>query len=401
MITNKEYIELFISRSFEKTIDDAILADKNFVVPRLQVIDYIHKVLEIPYRDFIEYVADNIGLITDDQLTQSSAFDSCTNRMCEAMIWQNNPGMRFIEIGQLFPDKVKVVNDGSLSKYGENQVKTASQLGLVFDYYDYWYLTCVGYVFNELTEEEQGALLARSILRIPLYRSVVTLLLQRNVSMMDYMASLSDSTKGRRSGSILKLVKTCLKECDAEGILYHNFIYPKYNAKTKTISLDVEQGSFYDISKRLFEFERLNSIPLYSIRAACGYFANDEQPEQIGWLDVSGMGLRLDKNKHFVVKAVGNSMLPTIKDRDYCVFEWADGTPYDGDIVLSQLDRRDIEYGGAYTIKKFYGSFLNGLLEEVELRPINKEEYDSIILRPYDDAEYKIIGKFVATIPKA
>lgn len=243
MISNKEYIELFISRSFEKTIDDAILADKNFVVPRLQIVDYIRKVLNIPYRDFIEYAEGNIGLITDDQLTQSSAFDSCTNRMCEAMIWQNNPGMRFIQIGQLFPDKVQKVNDVSLRKYGENQVKTASQLGLVFDYYDYWYLTCVGYVFNDLSQEEQVSLLARSILRIPLYKSIITLLLQRNVSLMDYMSTLADSTKGRRSGSILKLVRICLNECKREGLLYHNFIYPRYDAKTKTISLDVEHGS--------------------------------------------------------------------------------------------------------------------------------------------------------------
>ena len=242
MISNREYIELFITRSLEKSVDDLMLSDKNFLIPKNKIHEYVENVLSIPYIEYIDYIRNNIGSISDDQLTQSSSFSACTTDMCRAIEWQGNLGMHFVEIGQLFPQYVKVKNDAAYRKYGENQIKTSTQLGLTFEYYGCWYLTCVGYIYNELDAQQHRSLLARTILRTPLYQHILTNILERDVDLTDYMQSLSDSTKGRRSGSILRMINICLDECRKNNITYHNLFSPKYSATEKRLVMAIQDG---------------------------------------------------------------------------------------------------------------------------------------------------------------
>lgn len=261
MVSNLEYIRNFVTRSFEKDIDRAVLSDKNFVLPKQKVHEYVKKALSIPYLEYLDYTRHNKGRITDDQLTQSSSFSACSIDMCTALEMQGNPGMRYIDIGQLFPQYVKVKNEAAFRKYGENQIKTSTQLGLTFEYYNCWYLTCVGYIYNELEEQQQKSLLARTILRTPLYQDIITRLLDEDVDLTKYMQSLSDSTKGRRSGSILKMINLCLDECMMEGIMYHDLYYPKYVAKTKKIKTAILKGTV--TNRIMFPIQ-----DIYSIKAA-------------------------------------------------------------------------------------------------------------------------------------
>lgn len=391
MISNREYIELFMTRSLEKNVDDLILSDKNFVVPKQKVHDYIKKILSIPYTDFIVYVRTNKGVVKIDQLTQSSNFAACSSLMCEAIEWQGNPGMKFVDIGQLFPQYIKQQNETAFRKYGENQVKTSAQLGLTFEYYDYWYLTCVGYVFNELNQQEQEALLARTILRVPLYQDLLLRLMQGDVFLTDYMEQIAPSTKGRRAGSIMKLLDFCLAECRHEGIKYHDLYYPVYVAKNKTIKIAQSPGT----ALKILDTYQIGCLPLYSLRAACGYFENGGIPETEGWLDATGQGFSPDPKRHFVIYAKGKSMLPLIKEDDLCVFEWCDGEPENGDITLTQCLDIDEDYGERYTIKRYYnekvtgeGGFQNN---RILLRPLNPD-YDDIELTP--DKAYRTVGVF-------
>lgn len=134
-------------------------------------------------------------------------------------------------------------------------------------------------------------------------------------------------------------------------------------------------------------------IPLYSLKAACGYFEDGEVPEVEGWIDASVHGFKPDPKKHFVVHAKGNSMLPKIHDGDLCVFEWYNAGSRNGEIVLTQCQDNDPEYGGKYTIKKYHSEKViaeNGWAHtKIELIPINPE-YNSILLDPLED--YKTIG---------
>ena len=134
-------------------------------------------------------------------------------------------------------------------------------------------------------------------------------------------------------------------------------------------------------------------VPLYTLRAACGYFENGETPEEEGWVDVSGNGFTPDPHKHFAVHARGNSMLPKIKDGDICVFEWYRAGSREGEIVLTECNEKDIDYGGMYTIKMYHSE--KAMTEEgwqhtkVELIPLNKE-YDLIELD--EETDYRTIG---------
>lgn len=389
MSSNLDYITRFMTRSYEKSVDYYMLSDKNYLVPRQKMHDYIGRVLSIPYSEFIDYIKDNKGVIEDDQLTQSSNFAACSTEMCAAIESKGNPGMRFVDIGQLFPQYIKQQNDTAFRKYGENQVKTSAQLGLVFEYYDNWYLTCVGYVFNELSKQQQEALLARTIIRIPLYQDLVLRLMKGDVFLTDYMKKIAPSTQGRRTGSIMRLLDFCLAECKHEGIIYHDLYYPVYVAKTKTIKIAQSLGT----ALKVIDTYHLGCVPLYSLRAACGYFENGGIPEAEGWLDVSGKGFSPNPKRYFVVHAKGNSMLPKIKDGDLCVFEWCDGTPTDGDITLTQCFGIDSDYGEKYTIKCLYHKITerpNGVRNRrIELRPLNPD-YNIIVLQP--DEDYRTIG---------
>ena len=134
-------------------------------------------------------------------------------------------------------------------------------------------------------------------------------------------------------------------------------------------------------------------VPLYTLRAACGYFEDGDVPEEEGWVDATGNGFTPDPKRHFAVHAKGNSMLPKIKDGDLCVFEWYRAGSRNGEIVLTQSSEFDSEYGGKYTIKKYHSEKV--VTEEgwqhskVELIPLNKD-FDVIELD--EETEYRTIG---------
>lgn len=134
-------------------------------------------------------------------------------------------------------------------------------------------------------------------------------------------------------------------------------------------------------------------IPLYTLRAACGFFEDGEVPEEEGWVDVSGHGFTPDPKRHFVVHAKGSSMLPKIKDGDLCVFEWYRAGSRNGEIVLTQSSEFDSEYGGKYTIKKYHSekvvTEVGWQHSKVELIPLNNE-FNTIVLDA--ETEYRTIG---------
>lgn len=143
-------------------------------------------------------------------------------------------------------------------------------------------------------------------------------------------------------------------------------------------------------------------VPLYTLRAACGYFEDGEIPEEEGWIDVSGNGLKLDEKKHFAVHAKGDSMLPMIHNGDICVFEWFRAGSRNGEVVLTQCRDDDSDYGGKYTIKKYHSTKRqteNGWEHSnIELIPLNKD-YTTIELDA--ESEYRTIGILKCVLRKS
>ena len=137
-------------------------------------------------------------------------------------------------------------------------------------------------------------------------------------------------------------------------------------------------------------------LPLYSIKAACGYFDSYDEAEAEGWIDVSSLPFTPNKDM-FVVHAKGESMLPKIKDGDLCVFERYHGGSREGEIVLSQANEYSEEYGGMYTIKKYHSEKVvneNGVLDHTKilLQPLNTDGFTAIEMQEGDDAKVLVVG---------
>lgn len=148
------------------------------------------------------------------------------------------------------------------------------------------------------------------------------------------------------------------------------------------------------------EVKYVDFLPLYSIKAACGYFGEGEVIEEKGWIKVEGFG-KLNRNM-FIVQAVGNSMEPKINDGDYCVFRANPVGSRQGKIVLVEhFDVFDPEYVGRHSIKEYYSekSYSDDDTwrhEKIVLKPIN-QSYNPIYINE-DDENYRVLGEFVGIV---
>ena len=150
---------------------------------------------------------------------------------------------------------------------------------------------------------------------------------------------------------------------------------------------------------RIHDTYKPGRIPLYTLRAACGYFDDGQLPEEEGWIDATGQGFTPDKDRYFAVHAKGDSMLPKIHDGDICVFEWYRAGSRNGEIVLTQSSEYDDAYGGRYTIKRYHSEKIvtdeSWQHAKVELQPLNPDftpiEFD-------DEGNYRTIGIFKCTL---
>lgn len=145
----------------------------------------------------------------------------------------------------------------------------------------------------------------------------------------------------------------------------------------------------------------IDFLPVYSMRAACGYFGEGEDVYEEGWIRAEGVG-RLNRNM-FVVQASGHSMEPRISDGDYCVFRSNPSGSRQGKIVLVQHHNfYDSDYEGSYSIKEYsssksYDELGNWQHENIELLPLNKD-YNPIIIHEEDADDFRVIGEFIGVI---
>jgi uncharacterized protein len=153
----------------------------------------------------------------------------------------------------------------------------------------------------------------------------------------------------------------------------------------------------YRVKKEAFK----SLLPVYTLKAAAGYFGNGEAIEPLGWVEVKGFGTLDDRM--FVAQAVGRSMEPKIYDGDFLVFRANPAGSRIGKIVLAQYrGPADPETGGSYTVKKYQsekvadeeGSWRH---ERIILSPLNPE-FSPIVLGPDQALSVKVIAEYIGTI---
>ena len=170
--------------------------------------------------------------------------------------------------------------------------------------------------------------------------------------------------------------------------------------------LEINQQTIFEEKFRIEptvndEVKYIDFLPLYSIKAACGYFGDGDNVEEEGWIRVEGVG-KLNRNM-YVVQAVGDSMEPIIQDGDYCVFRANPAGSREGKIILAQHHSKyDPDYSGSYSIKiytsrKNFDEYGNWKHEEIVLQPKNKS-YNPIIINEEESEDFRIVGEYVGKV---
>ncbi len=142
-------------------------------------------------------------------------------------------------------------------------------------------------------------------------------------------------------------------------------------------------------------------LPLYSLKAAAGYFGEGEAVEPEGWVDASAVG-KLDEQM-FVARVAGRSMEPQLHDGDYCVFRAKPKGPRGTRIVLAQYrGPADPDTDGSFTVKRYssekvYRPDGKWRHTRVTLSPLNPD-FAPIILEVKDEASVTIVAELVAVL---
>lgn len=204
---NIEILIEYQNYKYESRINERMMY-YDFVFPEKEIIQYIDDIISIPCEKIVSMLissTDEISISSSD-IFQFSSFDDCTSRLCEIIRKNNNPGLNSLLMGKLLLDDGKIRKDGAYTKYGENHLKAAASLGLTRKYYDTYYLTCIGYVFDTLDDGKKEKLLLRMVLRNNLIRRIIRATNNGSLDMRQFCYMLSDSTYIRRRSNLKKIV---------------------------------------------------------------------------------------------------------------------------------------------------------------------------------------------------
>lgn len=212
----------FFKQIFENHINNDML-ELNYVFPTDKVMQYINDLCSIPYKDYIDYLIKEGSFkpIESGDITQNSNINDCHLNLCRVISDAGDPGLDFDSIGRLLQNDGVVRMPGADKKYGENQVKTASQLGLAWELCGTWYLTCIGKVFCDLSEETKLAIMSRCMLRSPFYSRILCDAMVTDIRLEDYMGILSQSTIKRRLPSVRKMLNIVLQANKDQAMLQY------------------------------------------------------------------------------------------------------------------------------------------------------------------------------------
>ena len=202
----QEMLSLFYSKSYENEINELML-DKTYSFEQAEIVRYARQLIDIPVEEYIKWLDNSFsGLsISYEDAVQYSKLDDATDNIVRYMIDAGDMGYTHVEIGKLLQNDGVERTSGTDTKYGENHAKTAKYLGYLYSLNRYYYVSCLGYAYLELTEEERDLLNARLFLRTPLFRMVYLLSKSGNVSIKKLFDFLSDSTYKRRKNNIKTL----------------------------------------------------------------------------------------------------------------------------------------------------------------------------------------------------
>lgn len=204
----------FYSKALEKAINEKMVF-YSFNFPYEDVNEYIHDIIDVPIREYIEYIKRiDYRKIDSSLVFQYSSYEDITSNITRILIENDDPGYSYLSVGKLLLNDGLERKKGALVKYGENHSKASYLLGLTNIRSNYVYLSCLGKVFNDLNDVEKQKLISRLVLRCDLIINLIKKALLDNVNIKDEINFLSDSTIKRRRPNIKKLIKIVYDNAD-------------------------------------------------------------------------------------------------------------------------------------------------------------------------------------------
>jgi hypothetical protein len=200
-------IELFFNRTFESQINDRMFF-YSYVFEKEKVIDYVQRIDGIPFSCYLSFVTKFgfHGSVSSADIIQFSSFDDCTKVICKRLFTSGDKGLNYDQVGALLLDDGKERKKGAIKKYGENHCKASCLLGLTQCKERYYFLSCLGQVFNELSDGEKGLLISRLCLRDRFIQKIIFTANNSAVDLNTEMGILSHSTITRRRSNVCKLL---------------------------------------------------------------------------------------------------------------------------------------------------------------------------------------------------
>ena len=204
-----QIISTFISKEYEIQVNnDMLLYAYSF--PYSSIVKYINDVISLNYTELIEFVTTNYQpyKLQKSEFMQFSSVPDATNRLCAVLIKAGDPGLQADMIGKYLLGVDTEKKHEAYRKYGEGHAKTAVAMGLLSESSNYYFLSCLGFVINDLHDYQQKELLSRLVFRMPEYRQLfVEITVKGSVNLREYMGQLTDSTYLRRRSSFKNLLK--------------------------------------------------------------------------------------------------------------------------------------------------------------------------------------------------
>lgn len=203
----REIIHNFFNKQYENTINHKTLY-YDYVFPEIDVINYVKDVIAVPLSEYVAYVCNCLPnkLIVAADVFQFSKLNDATFGLCSIIKNINNPGVNYLQAGELLLDDGKTRLKGAYLKYGENHLKTGASIGFLFEITRTYFLSIYGSVIDLLSTEEQNLLLVRLIIRNNLISRLIKIGSMGRINVREFLYMLSDSTYKRRSSNIKSII---------------------------------------------------------------------------------------------------------------------------------------------------------------------------------------------------
>lgn len=203
-----DILDAFYSRTYESSINNKMLY-YSYVLPLEELEAYVRQILCVPIEQLVkrDIASETVEAITPKDVFQFSTLEAGTDYICQALSDAGNPGVTFIEAGKLLLDDGKPRKDTAYIKYGENHLKTAELLGLLFELTHTYFLSCVGVEYLRLNDEDRRKLLVRLFLRNKFIARLIKATATGNVNARQFLYMLSDATYTRRKSNIKRILR--------------------------------------------------------------------------------------------------------------------------------------------------------------------------------------------------